>query len=295
MKYKKVINLLVFLIIILSIFSSIVGTFSKAGPGEYQIETFRGETIKIYGKGLYRDNSISAVSQGIAQDIVTLILGVPLLFISLYKMNRGSLKAKLLLTGTLGYFLYTYISYVFLWMYNSMFIVYVILMSASFFAFTLSIMSYDIESLSYKFNKKTPVKFLGGFQIFLGIAIFLLWIGRIIPSLLDGDIPVGLEHYTTLVIQALDLGFLVPIAIISGLLLIKKKPFGYLLSCVVITKGFTMAVAISAMIIAQYLVGVEMNTIETMVFPIISLMIFYCLYLLIKNIKTRNFSSNNTR
>ena len=284
MKYYKIISLLALCIVILSIFASVIGIFSNAGGGNYEIESFRGETINIYGKGLYSDDSIAVVAQGKAQDIVTLALGIPLLIVSLYRSLKGSLKARLLLTGTLGYFLYTYISYVFLWMYNPMFIVYVILMSASFFAFSLSIMSIDISNISSAFNKKLPVKFLGGFQIFFAAGLCLLWMGKVIPTITNGTVPLGLEHYTSLVIQGLDLGFIVPLALLSGILLIKRKPFGYLLSSVIIMKGFTMGAALTAMIISQYLAGVTMGIIEIIMFPIFSLIIFYCMILLLKNI-----------
>ncbi|WFA09361.1 hypothetical protein [Tissierella sp. Yu-01] len=289
MKYNKTISLLVVCIVLLSIFASAIGIFSNYGPGAYEIESFRGERINIYGRGLYSDDSISVATQGIAQDIVTLVLGIPLLIVSLCLSLKGSLKGRLLLTGTLGYFLYTYISYVFLWMYNSMFIVYVILMSVSFFAFTLSIMSVDINNISSAFNKKLPVRFLGGFQIFFAVALCLLWMGKIIPTITNRAVPVGLEHYTTLVIQGLDLGFIVPIALLSGVLLIKRDPFGYLLSSVIIMKGFTMGAALTAMIIGQYLAGVSMSIIEIIMFPMFNLVIFYCMILLLKNIKGKGY------
>lgn len=289
MKNSISISLLVICIVILSIFASIIGIFSNAGPGAYEIETFRGETINIHGRGLYRNDSISIVAQGTAQDVITLVLGIPLLIISLFMSLKGSLKGRLLLIGTLGYFLYTYVSYVFLWMYNPMFIVYVIVMSASFFAFILSMMSVDINKLSLAFNKKLPVKFLGGFQIFFATALSLLWMGKIMPTITNGTIPLGLDHYTTLVIQGLDLGFIVPIAFLSGVLLIKRKPLGYLVSSVIIMKGFTMGAALTAMIIGQYLAGVAMSIIEIIMFPIFSLIIFYCMVLLLKNIDDKEY------
>lgn len=290
MKYKRPVSLLVICIVILSLFASVTGIFSNAGPGVHEIQSFRGEVIEIYGRGLYCNDSVSAAAQGIAQDIVTVMLGIPLLIVSLYLSLKNSLKGRLLLTGTLGYFLYTYISYTFLWMYNPMFIVYVVIMSSSFFAFTLSMMSFDINNLSSAFNKKLPVKFLGGFQIFFAAALCLLWMGKIIPTITKGTVPAGLEHYTTLVIQGLDLGFIVPAALLSGVLLIMRKPFGYLLSSVMIMKGFTMGAAITAMIINQYAAGVSMSIIEIIMFPMFSLIIFYCMILLLKNVEDKGYA-----
>jgi hypothetical protein len=181
------------------------------------------------------------------------------------------LKGRLLLTGTLGYFLYTYVSYSFLAMYNPLFLIYVILMSASFFAFALVMMSFDLEDLISYFNPKLPVKFVGGFLIFIAVTIGLMWLGRIVPPLINGTAPLRLEHYTTLVIQALDLGFVVPAAILSGVLLIRKKTFGYLLASVIIIKGITLLTAITAMAIGMVCAGVKVSFVEMMLFPLFNL------------------------
>lgn len=293
MKYKKIISILVIIIVFLSLAASICGILSAGGRGTYVIKSFHGEAVSIYGKGLYCNDSVSVASQGIAQDIVTVILAIPLLIISLYFTRKDLLKGRLLLTGTLAYFLYTYISYSFVWMYNSLFLVYVALMSTSFFAFLLTMMSFDkIENLPLYFNEKLPLKFIGGFIIFMGTAIGLMWLGRILPPLINGTIPVGLEHYSTLPIQALDLGFVVPAAIISGTLLIKRNPFGYLLSSVIIIKGITMLSAITAMIIGQILTGVTVSLVEIIIFPIFNLIIIFCLFLIMKNIKEKLNVSN---
>ena len=272
---------------LLSLITSIIGIFSNQGSGEYEFKSIYGETVKIYGKGIYQHNSISMVAQGKAQDIVTVVLGIPLIIISLTLALKGSLKGRLLLAGTLGYFLYTYISCVFLWMYNSLFLLYVILMSASFFSFILTMMSFDLENLNSYFDKRLPVKFIGGFQIFFAVALGMLWFGKIIPPLMKGTIPLGLEHYNTLVIQGMDLGFIVPVAFVSGVLILKRRPFGYLLSSIIIIKGFTMGTAITAMIIGQAYAGVQMSFVEMTMFPIINLVIIFCLGLLLKNINEK--------
>jgi hypothetical protein len=81
MKFKKTINLLVLCILVLSLAASVYGVFSNKGHGKYEFNSLHGETITIYGKGLYQYDSISMASQAIAQDIVTMILGIPLLII----------------------------------------------------------------------------------------------------------------------------------------------------------------------------------------------------------------------
>ncbi|MBU1142316.1 MAG: hypothetical protein KKH92_01585, partial [Firmicutes bacterium] len=189
--------------------------------------------------------------------------------------------------GTLGYFLYTYMSYTFLWMYNPLFIIYVILMSLSLFSFIMLMMSFKLETIEKQFVEKLPISFLGIYQIVIGALIGLLWLGKIMPTILDNSTPVGLEYYTTLVIQGMDLGFVVPVAILSGILLMKRRPMGYLLTSVVAVKGFTMLLAISAMIVNQVINRVNVNTIELIMFPALNLVSIYVFIVFLKGLKNQ--------
>jgi hypothetical protein len=223
MKNRKIISILVILIGVLSLFSCILGLMNQDNTQTRDFLSITGETVKIYGSGLYKNDSLSVVAQGQASDFVTLFLAIPLLIFSLIKALKQSFKGSLLLIGTLAYFLYTYVSYTFLWTYNNLFIVYVALMSMSLFALILSIQTIDLNKLPSKFSNKLPLKLLSAYQFFIAVMIGMLWMGKIITSLLTNTPPIGLEHYTTLVIQAMDLGFVVPLAFLSGYLLLKKN------------------------------------------------------------------------
>jgi len=274
---------MVLCIVILSVGTCLFGLLSGGGNGNYEFQSINNETVTINGTGLYKNDSVSATAQGKASDFVTLFMAVPLLLGSLYFTQKGSFRGKILLTGTLGYFLYTYISYTFLWMYNPLFIIYVAIMSLSLFAFIQAMTSFDLENIISNFKKQLPVKILGGFQIFIAFALAMLWLGKISPSIFQGLVPVGLEHYTTLVIQGMDLGFVVPAALLSGILLIKKRSLGYLLSSVIIVKSITMLTCISAMIVNMSREGVKMSMVEAMLFPMFNLLAVGCLILLLKN------------
>lgn len=268
-KLKNIVIIFTITIIVLSILASAAGIFLETEGEEFEFTTLRGEVVKIKGSGLYKYESVSMASQAIAQDIVTLVVGVPLLIVALALFKNNRLKGKLLLAGTLGYFLYTYTTYAFLAAYNEFFLVYVVLFSLSLFSFIFTIQIIDIKRLSNRFSKKLPRKTTAVFSILLGLVILLMWLGRIIPSLIDGSIPVGLESYSTLVIQALDIGIIIPIAIISAVLLLKNRPWGYLLTSIFLIKSLTLSAAVSAMALAQIKAGVEISTGEIIVFPTI--------------------------
>ena len=113
-----------------------------------------------------------------------------------------------------------------------------------------------------------------GTAIFLMLLAFFLtmaWLGRILPVMIDGTPPIGLESYTTLVIQALDLGIIVPVSALTSFLLWRSRPWGYTLAAVVLVKGLTMGAALIAMIIGQFLVGIEVGMGEAIMFSSIAI------------------------
>lgn len=265
MKNYKTLFILVMLILILSAIVSFIGIMTSQNPEYYTFTAITKETVTIYGTGIYKNDSVSVVAQGIASDMVTLFLAIPVTAIALYLSHKKSFRAQLTLTGLIGYFLYTYTSYTFLWSYNPLFIVYTTLMSLSLFAFIIAMTSFDLTTVHLRFSERFPIKLISGYLIAISILLALLWLGKLAPTF-GGAIPVGLEHYTTLVIQGMDLGFIVPVGLISAFLLIKRKALGYLLSGVLIVKGIAMLIAISMMIINMMIQGVNVSWIEIVMF-----------------------------
>lgn len=70
------------------------------------------------------------------------------------------------------------------------------------------------------------------------------------------QVPAALENTTTRVIQAMDLALVAPLAILAGILLLRRSAGGYLLASVAVLKGLTMSLAVSAMAINMALAGV---------------------------------------
>ncbi|KNY29323.1 hypothetical protein [Pseudobacteroides cellulosolvens] len=287
MKYSKYISILVIFIVALSLLACLWGIITNSNEklGEYDFKSIRGETIKINGSGLYRYESADQKLSLKVHDPITLFLGVPLLIISLILALKRNIKGRLLLTGTLGYFLYTYISYAFLRMYNELFLVYVMLMSASTIAFILCMMSFDIEKFCSYVKPKMPIRFIGGYQILLAAGLMTTWLPGIMDSLANGNPPIDLDHYNSLGYEALDLGFIVPALIISAILVLKRKPLGYLLSSVIIMLSISMNLLISVLTVFQVLDGMEMPILLMVMFPIFTVITGICLGMLLRNIK----------
>jgi hypothetical protein len=255
MKYQPALKWMILLIGMLALFAAGMGLFYN-NPGQaYDYTSLRGEQVLINGRGLYKYDTVSSAAQMQGNDLVTLVLGVPLLAISAWSAFRGSLRGRLLLTGTLGFFLYTYMSMAMLAAYNSLFLIYVALFGLSLYAFILSMLSFDLGDLPQHFSARLPHGWIAALLFLVGGFLLLAWLGRIVPPLLAGEIP-ALENTTTLVIQAMDLVLIVPLAILAGILLLRRSPWGYLLASVALLKGVTLGLAVSVMAINMELRGV---------------------------------------
>mgnify|MGYP000074028128 CR=1 FL=1 len=284
MMNKKVISVLVIVVAIVAIIAASSGIFSHGGNGPYEYQSIRGRTVTIHGDGLYRHMSSDVAIQGIAQDYVTLFIAVPLLLTTLIFSMKRSLRARFLLAGILNYFLVTYLFYLEIAMYNEMFLAYVILTGTSFFAFFILLLTFDIQKIPVLFNANIPVKFIGGFLISNSIIIAMLWLSVVLPPLIDGSvIPDAVQHYTTLTVQGLDLAIFLPISFVSGFLLIKKKPFGYLMSTVTLVFLPLLMTALTAKIIAMALTGVNVIP-AVFIIPSILIISIICSLLLLRNI-----------
>lgn len=284
MRNKATLTTLTLLIAVLSVIASSIGIFSGGGPGSSSIISVRGEEVTLFGKGAYYQMSVGVAPQGIAQDVVTLFIGIPLLLFSLILYRKGSLRGKVLLTGVLGYFLTTYLFFTMMAMYNQLFLLWVVLLSLCFYAFYISFKSLDEQELATCTAPKHPVKLIGGFLIFCSISIGLLWLSIVVPPALSGTIPKEVEHYTTLVVQALDLSILLPAAFIAGVLLIKKKSFGYKISAIYLMFLSMLMTALSAKIIAMASLGYNVIPVIYII-PSFNIMAILFAVKTIKNIK----------
>lgn len=271
MKPNNIVIRLALLIIPLALLAAGAGVFWQGTGEPYPFETLRGETVMIRGHGLYRFDTVSSSSQEVGQDIVTLLIGIPFLITGILLTRKGSLRGQLLLTGVLGYFLYTYASMCFLTAFNPFFLVYVALFSLSLFGFILSMKNLDVDEVASHIQDGFPRRAIATYFIIVAVFLTLAWLGLVASPSLTWTPPNGLESAITMVIQALDLGVIVPTAFITASLLIKKQAWGYALSSVMLLKILTMGAALISMIIVQFLAGVKIDPIVSIIFILISI------------------------
>ena len=247
MKNRPALNWLVPLIIVLTLVTAGVGLFDRAGSGSFPFTTVHGEQVQMSGLGLYFYDTLFTASLSWGTDLVTLLIGLPALALSAWFAQRGSLRGGILLTGVLAYILYYGASLGLGTAYNRLFLVYIALFSASFYAFILAFTAFDLEHLAERISPRFPRRGAAIFMIVVGLGLALIWLSDAAPAALDNRPPAGLGPYTTIVTYTLDIGIIAVACFLAAFQLFRRDPMGYILSGVL----NIMLVLIAAMVIGQ--------------------------------------------
>jgi hypothetical protein len=98
----------------------------------------------------------------------------------------------------------------------------------------------------------------------------LAWQGRIAAAGAPGVIP-ALDNATSMVIRAIDLALFVPLCILAGVLLLRRRVWGLLLDSVGVLKFLNIGLAVSLMGLNMPRVAAASSVVEWVVFPAIAL------------------------
>jgi hypothetical protein len=260
MKHQPALNWLVPLIAVLTIIAAGAGLFWQTDGSPYDFRTLYGESVQIYGRGIYHRDTLFSAGASQGADVVALFVALPLLLVSLVSYRRGSLRAGFLLASALAYYLYYGASLGLVVTYNNLYLVYLALFSASFFAFILAVTSFDLPSLPARFSSRLPLRGMAFFMFVVGVGVAFIWLSDVINALSTNGVPQALGSHIALVTYTLDVGIIAPSCLLAGFLLLRRLPLGYLL-----TGLMTMLlVLVGAMVIGQTVmqlnIGVQLST-----------------------------------
>jgi hypothetical protein len=108
------------------------------------------------------------------------------------------------------------------------------------------------------------------FGAFVAILLTSMWLPLLGRTLTAESVP-ELGGGTTLVVQAFDLGFLVPLGILTAVAAWRRLPAGAVLAPVLAVKGAAMGAAIAAMLVVEALVTGVIQPVPIAGFAAISL------------------------
>lgn len=146
--------------------------------------------VGLLTPGFYAGVSTSLVAQAQGQDLVTLVFCLPVTFAALILSFRGSQRGDLLLLGQLFYLVYSYISMLMLLPFNSLWLVYLVIFSASGAAMFIALHELDAVELAGRFEEDIhPRRWIGWFEVVASVLVAIMWLSIILPASIRGALP----------------------------------------------------------------------------------------------------------
>jgi hypothetical protein len=176
--------------------------------------------------GVYRDPQV-VIAQSHGFDVGNLI-GVVILGLGLAWSARGSVRGRLVAIGALVYLLYSFVTYAFLIVLNVATVLYIAVLGFGFWSFITGFATVDDRETDELAAGHLYRKLTGGFMLLIAALFALTWLREIVGSVISGRLPAGLAAagWPMNPVYVLDLGFVIPLVVLGGLRLVRRKPGG---------------------------------------------------------------------
>jgi hypothetical protein len=158
----------------------------------------------------------------VANDVVNLFVGLPILLGSMWLTRRGQLIGLLFWPGALFYAFYTYIVYVFSTPLNVAFLLHLTLVTLSAYAMMGLVASIDRKVVQHRLTGAVSERVGGSVLTGLGILIFVRVIGVMVNALMSRTPVAAVE----LALHVSDF-MIAPAWVIGGVLLWRREALGY--------------------------------------------------------------------
>ncbi len=247
-------DLLAVVTLLLLCVTAIPGIMSIDFSHAYSFLNQYGQSVSIYGYGIYAFDSYFKAPISIGTDFCILFVLVPMFIYTYiqYRKSNDSL-AELKMISVYSVALYYAASIVFGVTYNRLFLAYVVLFSCSIFG-----MFMHIKKIKWSQTIQVT-KGLIVFLILSGIALFAAWLPDIIPTLLHGGTLSLIEVYTTEITYVLDMGIIGPLCFVCLHLLVKKQSLGTMLLAILLKACIVVGIMMIPQTVLQVVSGVEIQ------------------------------------
>ena len=188
----------------------------------------------------------AALDAFLANDAVTLFLGLPILLLSLWQARRGSLLGVLVWPGALLYGLYNYVAYLFGAPQTAVYPLYLLIVTLSLYTLIALVAIIDAPAIREQLHGRVSAKLSAGVLIGLGALFAVRALGVLLAGLLNQTpLPapeLGLTVADTLLAAAWLLG---------GLLLWRQTPLGYVSGAGLLFSGSMLFIGLIAVLALQ--------------------------------------------
>ena len=199
----------------------------------------------LHSTETYRRETRAWAVQAVGQDLANLLV-IALLLGSAVLVRRGSLRALLVWTGCLFYFVYAFAIYAFAVHFNAYFLAYVAVLGFSSWALLGTFSGLRVVEAAVPLRDHPRRGGAGILLVVIGVLFGALWLAEIVPHTLAGTTPSGLTEtgLWTNPVHVLDLALLLPAMIVTGVWLRRQRPWGLLLAVPMLVFAVTMGIGI---------------------------------------------------
>ena len=198
----------------------------------------------LYPTRLYPTDEL--LQSFVANDVVNLFIGLPILLGSMWLARRGKLIGLLFWPGALFYVLYNYMVYAFALPLNVGLLLSLVLLTLSTYTTIGLVASIDGKEVQRRLSGVVPERLAGGVLTGLGIAFSLLAIGTMVSHLVSKTPIAGPE----LALQVSDF-IITPAWVIGGILLWRREPLGYVTGAGLLFQASMLFIGLIAFLLLQ--------------------------------------------
>lgn len=202
----------------------------------------------IFSK-IYDHSTPNWLVQTIGQDAIDLFIVLPVLMTSaLYSFKKNRI-AWGVWGGTLAYLAYTFVIYSFAVIFNSLFLIYCMVLGLA--SYALAFFAY-IQMQSIGSDRRSD-KVTGWYFVVVSVCFAILWLSEIVPATISGTLPASLIKAGLSVnpIHVLDLAFFLPMVFITGIAILRNRRWPHLVTPSLLVFFILMDITIGVLSLAM--------------------------------------------
>ncbi|MEA3334962.1 MAG: hypothetical protein U9R25_03575 [Chloroflexota bacterium] len=222
----------------------------------------------LYRSDIYPSEELAQTF--VANDVVNLFIGVPILLVSMYFARRGKLIGLLFWPGALFFIVYNTIVYLFAMPFNWAFLSYLALLALSLYTMIGLVASIDGKAVQQRLSGNVPERLAGGVLTGLGTLFLLRTLGELANAIVN-QTAIPRTEVALLVADFL----MIPAWVVGGVLLWRHQEQGYVGGTGLLFQGSMLFIGLIVfLLLAPIMTGAPFVLVDVIVVFILGLICF---------------------
>jgi hypothetical protein len=198
---------------------------------------------------VYSGETRFGLAQLAGSDGLNLAVVVPTLLVAAVFALRGSMGGRLVWAGTVLYVIYDFIYYTLTTHFNSLFLVYCAVLGLAFYALIGVLPALSIADAARRYTRPFPARATAVLFLLIALGASVNWMKQMVPAVLSGQAPPGVRDSGAVTEPAavLDFAFVLPALTLSAILLLLRRPLGFVFGPILLVFTALLALLLTAM------------------------------------------------